>query len=285
MEEARAQNLELERRDGVQRHFHYDWEAVARHNPLYLKFVEAERARLGEDHPLFQTQYLLKPLSGGGRFLSPAQRAQLQGDHPRLQRPAARGTFVAGIDLAGEAEDPARRDATVVTIGELDFSVCDEVLPEPRVKVVAHYSWEGVPHAALYPRLRDLLKNVWGCRRVVVDATGVGLGVASFLQQSLGSTVAPFLFTAPAKSRLGFDLLSAVNSGRLKMYAPDGSEECREFWRQVERARSFFRPSQTMNFFVDRAEGHDDFLMSLALLVQASHYLPRSARGRVREER
>ncbi len=79
--------------------------------------------------------------------------------------------------------------------------------------------------------------------------------------------VVPFLFTQASKSRLGFELLAAINSGRLKMYAPDGSSEFQEFWQEVERARSFFRPNQTMNFLVDPAQGHDDFLMSLALAV------------------
>ena len=64
------------------------------------------------------------------------------------------------------------------------------------------------------------------------------------------------------------------------MYAGDGSEEYREFWSQVEKAKSTFRPSQTMNFYVDPVDGHDDFLMSLALLVEAAQYQPRSARGR-----
>ena len=49
----------------------------------------------------------------------------------------------------------------------------------------------------------------------------------------------------------------------------------------MEKARSYYRPSQTMNFFLDPSQGHDDFLMSLALLVEASrHYEPRIARGR-----
>jgi hypothetical protein len=104
--------------------------------------------------------------------------------------------------------------------------------------------------------------------------------VASFLGKAVGATVVPFLFTQPSKSRLGFELLAAINSGRLKMYAPDGSPEFQEFWQQVERARSFFRPNQTMNFLVDPAQGHDDFLMSLALLVEAASYTPRQARGR-----
>ena len=49
----------------------------------------------------------------------------------------------------------------------------------------------------------------------------------------------------------------------------------------MEKAKSQCRPSQTINFYVDPAQGHDDFLMSLALLLEAiSQYSQRGARGR-----
>ena len=48
----------------------------------------------------------------------------------------------------------------------------------------------------------------------------------------------------------------------------------------MELARSQYRASQTMNFYVDPAKGHDDFLMSLALLVEAARGLEvRKAQG------
>ena len=75
LERAKQRPLELERRDGIRRHFEYDWEVVARYNPAYLRYVEAERQRLGEQHPLFLTQYCLKPIAGGGRLLTPGQLA------------------------------------------------------------------------------------------------------------------------------------------------------------------------------------------------------------------
>jgi hypothetical protein len=168
----------------------------------------------------------------------------------------------------------------VVTIGELDFSACSQIVREPTIRVTEHFWWTGKKHSELYPQLVDILKNVWHCRRVVVDATGVGQPVSSFLRKSLGSRASPFTFTTQSKSQLGFKLLAAVNSGRLKMYTGDGSTEYKEFWLELERAQSQYRPNQTMNFYVDPARGHDDFLMSLALLVEAaSHYSPRSARG------
>jgi len=147
-------------------------------------------------------------------------------------------------------------------------------------QIQKHYWWTGRKHSELYPQLVDILKNVWGCRKIVVDATGVGQPVSSFLRKSLGSKVRPFTFTTQSKSKLGFNLLAAINSGRLKMYRGEGTAEEREFWFEMERAKSQYRPSQTMNFYVDPSQGHDDFLMSLALLVEASsQYSPRSAKG------
>jgi hypothetical protein len=54
----------------------------------------------------------------------------------------------------------------------------------------------------------------------------------------------------------------------------------------MELGRAAYRPSRTMNFFVERSRGHDDYLMSLALVVEAARDLdprPRVARGRAVE--
>jgi hypothetical protein len=97
--------------------------------------------------------------------------------------------------------------------------------------------------------------------------------------------VRPLRFTQESKSRLGYGLLAAVNSGRLKLYAGDGSQEHRHCRHELERARVAYRANRTMNFFVEPAEGHDDYLISLALLVEAAaDAAPRTARGRVRDD-
>lgn len=291
LEEIKQTNYELERKDGIKRHFRYDWQEVARYNPAYFAYVEGERSRLGENHPLFRTQYCLLPISGGGGFLSPQQRAQLQGRHARQNRAEDGKVYIAGIDLAGESEEEEgarlravkpRQDSTVITIGEVDRSSGNIHRKQPGIRVVEHYWWTGKKHPELYAQMVDIIKNTWNCRRVVIDATGAGQPVSSFLKQALSSVVVPFTFSAQSKSELGFNLLAAINSGRIKMYAGDGSAEYRQFWQETEKARSYYRPSQTMNFYVDPAQGHDDFLMSLALLVEAGNrYLPRGARGKI----
>jgi len=290
LEEIKQTGYELEKRDGIKRCFHYDWQEVARYNPDYSAYVEGERQRLGENHPLFITQYCLLPIRGGGGFLSSQQRAQLQGEHGRRHNTEPGKVYVAGIDLAGEAEEEEgarlraikpRQDSTVVTVGELEFPSDNDIQKLPGIRIVEHYWWTGKRHTELYAQLVDIIKNVWRCRRVVVDATGVGQPVSSFLRQALGSSVVPFTFTQQSKSEVGFNLLAAVNSGRLKMYSGDGSAEYSQFWFEMEAARSRYRPSRTMNFYVDPSRGHDDFLMSLTLLVEAARrYQPRGARGR-----
>ncbi len=299
LESMAAENVEMERRDGIRRHFAFDWEAVAECDPLYRAYVEGERARLGEEHPLFRTQYRLLPIAAGEGMFSRSQLARLQGSHGRLRGPRPGYAYVAGVDVAGEpwgesarhgyTDMPAEqggRDSTVVTIGEVEAGSRNPARSRadaPVVRVVEHYRWTGEPHHALTGALVGLLQRRWRCRRVVVDATGLGTGIASALVRAMGGAVEPFVFTAGSKSSLGFELLAAVNSGRLSAYAGDGSAEHVEFRREMELAQARYRVNQTMDFFVEASRGHDDYLMSLALTVRAAGSAPRAARGRVAE--
>jgi len=300
LEQAAQSNQELERRDGVRRHFQFDWTAVAELNPEYGRYVEGERARLGESHPLFQTQYALTTVSGG-RLLRASQRAQLRGTHARESAAVAGESYVAGLDVGGQDLEayPARpepvegraragHDPSVLTIARVVAPPSDALVPEPRLEVVEHLAAAGEKHDELLGRLVDLLGRVWRVRRVAVDATGLGETLARLLAKTLGpAVVRPLRFSAESKSRLGYNLLAAVNGGRLKMYAADGSPEQVEFWRQMEMARAAYRSGRTMSFFVDPSAGHDDYLMSLALVVEAARDLepqPRVARGRAARE-
>jgi len=287
LEEVKQNNLEREKRDGVRRHFRYDWRAVSVHNPAYGRFVEAERQRLGEDHPLFRTQYALLPIAGGGRLLTRAQVSAMLGDHPRLRLPERGGTYVVAIDIGGEAQasaelGPVREpDSTAVTIAAVD-QPADSKLPV--LRVVEQATWTGAPHAQLIGRLTSFIRP-WRPRCIVVDATGMGQPVAGMLEREFGSRVKPFVFTERSKSDLGYEFLSLVNGGRLRLYAQDGSSEYRETVHQLERARAIYRPNRTLGFDVPASAGHDDLLMSLALLSAAVKDMsPRVARGSERAD-
>jgi len=275
LERVRRHNLEAEQRTRRRLHFEYTWERLAALSPAYRRFVAGEIARLGDDHPVIRTQYRLEAIAGLGRFLSPAQQALLCGRHARLTAPVAGEVYVAGVDIAGEDEQASdaalralrpRRDSTVVTIGRVAW---DEER-EPAIEVVEHYRWTGRGHKEQLAGLRRLLREVWDCRRVAVDATGVGAGIASWLAGELGPTVEQFVFTAPSKSRLGFTLLGMINTGRCRVYAGDGSEEYRALRAEAEAARYEMRANEQMTFYVPDSEGHDDFLMSLALCAHAA---------------
>ena len=292
LEEIKQNNLELEKIDGIKRHFRYDWQEIARYNQDYGRYVIQEKERLGEDHPLFRTQYALLPIKGGGGFLSRNQIAQMLGSHHRLRSPDKAGALhIAGVDLAGEAapemsllrragnDEGRSQDSTVITIAQVDMAN-----KLPALRIVEQYQWTGIAHSRLYPQMVQILKNIWNCHRIAVDATGIGQPVASFLRKELGSRVIPFTFTQKSKSELGFELLSYVNSNRVKLYQQDGSKEYQETMFQLERAKAEYRPNQTVNFYVPSWQGHDDFLMSLALLVIAArNFQIRYAKGSTRD--
>ena len=298
-----ALNREAEAKDGVRRHFQVGWEEVARANPTYGDHVQAQIDRLGEHHPIVRTQYLLRTVAGGGRFLDASQVALLLGEHPPEDGPSSRrigpGAYVAGIDVAGEdEEDPAgaairvnpRRDSTVLTIAYAAQTRVEERVLEPSFEVVHQYVWRGDRHRELYPRILMLVGRHWRCRSVVVDATGVGGGLAAFLGAALDpSVVLPFRYTAASKSQLAYDFLAAVNGKRFTMYAesadPVANDLRRELLRQCAVAEYAMRANHVMSFFVPEHRGHDDLLNAAALVVQAQPIdRLRTATGRRRRE-
>jgi hypothetical protein len=185
----------------------------------------------------------------------------------------------AGATLTG------RRDATALTVVEVDLSTLnDPQVLRPSYRVVDRRLWVGVPHAQLYAAIADLARNVWQARYVVVDATGVGAGLASFLRQALPGKVLPFVFSAQSKSQLGWDFLAVVESGRYKEYAPDGEPDTGLFWTQVEACRGQVSstPNRLLRWAVEDQRTHDDLLISASMcaLLDKQDWQPRVARGR-----
>lgn len=274
----RAVNLELEQRTGEKRHFEYDWHTLAALNPAYRTFVEQEIARLGEDHIAIQTQYLLRPISGAGYFLNALQQTLLRGSHLWEDEPLCDCCYVAAMDVAGEeraipgkSNGNRQRDSTVITIGRVSYNE----LSLPVLEVVHHEWWTGRSHLDQYAATVALIEQ-WGLRSLVIDATGLGAGLASLLISRFGEErILPFTFTRPGKSRLAYQLLALINSGRLKLYSHASAPtaifaECQQ---QLHKARYRIPAPDQLDFYVDPSEGHDDFVISLALLTDALNVL------------
>lgn len=273
--------------DGIQRVYRITADQVAAELPAYGHYVARQVARLGRNHPSVRTQYFSEELEAcGGMF--PAERIKLmQGSHPRLSAPRPGGVYALLLDVAGEDEsagDPLTalenpgRDSTALTVVEVDSTAHPDLLGrKPVYRVVERLLWTGVRHTALYARLIALFEH-WRARWLVVDATGVGAGLASFLEQALPGRVIPFVFNAATKSKLGWDFINLVEEGRFKDYAEDtqGADSPGAlFQRQVEACQSSLDagPGGRMRWGVpegarDPLNGerlHDDLLLSAAL--------------------
>jgi hypothetical protein len=296
---------ELERKDGIKRVFRVGWEEVARWVPQYGEQVRARIAQFGRDHPFIRTEYFLEELDAGGRLFDAARRARMRGSHPRRRSATPGGLYALLVDVAGADEQwqdtqawPAAdetfapltpthytRDATALTVVQVDLSGLDDPLVmRPTYRVVDRYLWVGVPHPHLHAAITDLARNVWAARWVVVDATGVGAGLAGFLEQALPGRVVPFVFTAHSKSQLGWDFLGLIDSGRYKEYAEDGEADTGLFWAQVEACTSQVAtgPGKLLRWGVQHRATHDDLLVSAALcaVLDRLDWRPRTARGR-----
>lgn len=264
---------ELEARDGLRRVFLVPWERVAAEVRPYGRYVRDEIARLGLDHPAIRTQYLLQEIDAEAGMFPPARSSQMRGHHPPESAAAPDALYALLVDVAGEDEaadsDPlaaTRRDSTALTVVRLDLSTVP-TLGLPTYRVVHRRRWTGTPHPALYGALLDLARHVWHARYVVVDATGVGAGLASFLARALGERVVPYLFTARSKSDLGWGFLAVVDTGRFKDHAPCADDDQAQFWREVEACEYEVVPGvqHLLRWGVPDPTVHDDLLISAAL--------------------
>lgn len=311
----------LEATDGQGRAYIVPWRAVAAELPAYGRYVERQTALLGAGHPFIRTEYELIELDGEGGLFPAGRRGQMQGDHAPLGRGVAGETYALLLDVAGEEEDQiegvkaydptARRDSTALTV----VRVTPDDEGRARYEVVRRYLWTGVRHTRLYEQIRDLARNVWRARYVVVDATGIGTGLSSFLRAALGERVViPFVFGLASKSKLGWDFLGIIDSGRYKEYQPPpltppptlgegknlpallpdkgdvmgGDREAMDlagiFWQQVAACTYEVRPGpgRLMSWAVPDARLHDDLLLSAALVavLDEQDWRPRRAVGR-----
>ena len=277
-------------KDGIKRVFQVTADQVALEVPAYGAFVKTQVARLGRNHPLIKTQFYLETIDGTGGLFPPARRALMYGDHRRRHDPEAGHRYAILVDVAGEDEmegseldrmllSNPRRDATAITIVDVELTTTpQETRPGPRQRVYRTVDRQihlGTRHTALYARIVGLAAH-WHAAWIIVDATGVGAGLASFLVRTLGEKVTPVEFSANVKSDIGWDFLAIVETGRYRDYADDQASDTRQFWYEVEACQYEIGtgPGKRMKWGCWEApaydglvaRGHDDLLISAALV-------------------
>lgn len=286
---------QAEQEDGIRRSWVLTADEVGREVPAYRKFVDAQVARLGRNNPLVRTQYFSEEIDAEGGMFPIARRMLMVGSHERLERPVPGRSYAFTVDVAGQDEgvlsfidfehgdgtqlllDNPARDSTVLTIFEIDVSnLEDQLVTRPTYRVVQRLAWQGVKHSSLYSTLLSLVE-VWSPMRVIIDATGVGAGLASFLQSRLGTRLIQFEFTQASKSNLGWDFLTIIETGRYKEFQPPDLE----MNLQLEHCQYSILdgPGKVMRWGVpdgrrDGSSGdlvHDDYIMSAALISLLDH--------------
>lgn len=290
---------EFETGDGVRRLFILNADDVSKEVPSYASHVTEQVKKLGRQHPMVKTQYFSEEIESQCRMFPPRRLALMKGDHLRQFSPNPGRVYALLVDVAGEDESlqnesvnldsssariedggwaNPRRDATALTVVEVDLSrLKDELVQAPIYRVIDRRNWIGVKHSLLYGQILAAAHH-WHVMFLVVDATGVGAGLASFLDRALPGKVIAFTFTAASKSSLGWDFLALIEAGRFKDYAaPPGQVDVEQeefnleaIYCQVDIQAG---PERKMRWGVpdgtrDPSSGkliHDDWLISAAL--------------------
>lgn len=219
--------------DGVRRTFVLTAKDVGAVLPAYGDFVAGQVARFGRSHPMVRTQYFSEEIESGGGLFPPERCALMRGSHPALTAPQPGEAYAFLIDVGGEdaanqlagegLENPAR-DLTALTIVAAGLTGLENpLLRKPAYRVVRRVQWQGTPHSQLYALLTGLAET-WQPQQVVVDATGVGAGLASFLGAALLGRVTPFVFTPASKSKLGWDFLTVIETGRFQDHSAQDAD-------------------------------------------------------------
>jgi hypothetical protein len=171
--------------------------------------------------------------------------------------------------LWGTAAD--RRDMTVLTIVQADLSTLeDPARRAPTYRVMSRSAWSGAGQPALLTQLQAAAA-LWQPRILVADATGLGAGLAGFLEKAFPGRVVPFVFSQASKSRLGWSFLALCDAGRYREFQPPHAL----FWEQARACRFELLPGpgRILRWGVpdgarDPLTGrilHDDALLSAAL--------------------
>ncbi len=231
-------------KDGIRRVFRLSADEVAAEVPAYARFVAGQIEALGREHPTVKTQLFSEELHGEGGMFHPERRERMRGGHPAESQPLPGERYAFTLDVGGSGPG-AGHDASALTILRVDASGLGRADEGGAVfRVAARRMWVGSSYTALLASLRALAET-WRPLDIVVDATGIGAGLAEMLARHCAAQVHPFTFNLISKSKLGWAFGSLCDAGGFLDHAEaqgEGGELQALFWRQAEACEFLLRP-------------------------------------------
>lgn len=260
--------------DGQKRVFVLNAEQVAAELPAYGLFVAEQIQRLRRNHPMVASQFFSEELDGVGSLFTANRLNLMQGTHAPQSSPLPGSIYAFLLDLAGEDESAYSleagegelqnrgRDSSALTIVEVLCKTAEgDELNQPHYHIVQRLLWTGEKQPELCRQLARLIE-LWGAQKVVVDASGVGAGIASFLREQFRERIIPLVFSQQLKSKLAWGFLAVIDSGRFRDYLPaDKSKQiihapARQTSDQAFLQALFFRQLKAVSYEVSNGPEH-----------------------------
>ena len=272
----RNKSKDAVRKSHIKNHFEYDYKVVMKYNQKYAKYIEKEKARLGEKSDEFRMSYLLEWIIERGMFVD-IEIFEQENTERLLERSMYDKTanHVAGIDMGGKGDD------TIITIVEVDWnmpvimeSFINENSEEETYTAYNTYikDWcciSNTPdYEEQYPIIVDYLSH-WRLARVVCDATREA-SMAHRLRANLSCEVIPYIFTTRSKSDMYKHLDREITAGRARVCAGPKTVETREYKDFIEQLGELQKGWSGSNMVVSHPaekNAHDDYPDSWALAV------------------
>ena len=287
---------------------------VGKEVPEYARFVNDQIAMMGREHPAIRTQFFCEEITDLTSMFTAERMNRMKGEHLPLFGPEKDRCYVFLIDVAGSDEVSAkdkrahgfsdRRDATVITI-------CDVSLPENKKYDPKNFVWKVVGRRLYRNVSGEMLEkqvcqdiDLWKPRKIIIDHSGLGAMLSDILLGKYKNKVHPVDITAANKTKMAWDYLAMVDTGRWIEYKGDEmnilkssfvpGKERYEILKEPELLQQMFcrelracriEPTGNPNNVRwgvkegtrDHATGrvlHDDLVMSAALAVFESGTLP-----------
>ncbi|MDA0799949.1 MAG: hypothetical protein O2884_14965 [Chloroflexi bacterium] len=272
----KQRNREAEVRDGITRHFRVASDEVALALPEFAREMAEERARLGSEHPEFQSAYLLRPTIGGAPLLATDHLNTIESGC-RTHEPNGSSDIVASV-IATRLPDAER-----VSVAQLFASPTATAVvtiatrtPDSDLHVIEHRWVEAVTPEMLAKRVAKILAEWQPVRTVAEDGTSQRTGLhdrhanafRDALTQAMGFTPIAWVRSDTASdSRRLTDLLAALHTGRLTTYRFDGSPEHRALRHELATAEIEYTDGLLTTSV---PAGEEGFLRGLMLIVRTT---------------